>query len=101
LAESTDISRGHGTSGRVARISSTFSVGRNRVGNVRATSDWVAGISVTFVSLLAESTNISRFDGTSGRVTLVGGTLGIRSYRVGNVETSLDRVARVSVTFIA
>jgi hypothetical protein len=59
LAESTNIGGGDGTSGRIARISSTFSVGRDRVGNMRATSLGVTSISVTLVSLLAESTDIS------------------------------------------
>jgi hypothetical protein len=59
LAESTNISGGDGTSGRIARISSTFSVGRDRVGNMRATGLGVTSISVTLVSLLAESTDIS------------------------------------------
>jgi hypothetical protein len=68
---------------------------------VRATSDWVTGISVTFVSLLASSADISRFDGTSRRVALVGGTLGVRSYRVGNVRATSLGVASISVTLVA
>jgi hypothetical protein len=59
LAESANIGGGDGTSGRIARISSTFSVGRDRVGNMRATGLGVTSISVTLVSLLAESTDIS------------------------------------------
>jgi uncharacterized membrane protein (UPF0136 family) len=95
------ICRFNGTSSRVTLVGGTLSGRSYRVCNMLATSCRIARVSETLIAKLASARGIGRFDGTSSRVTLVGGTLSGRSYRVCNMLATSSRIARVSVALVA
>jgi hypothetical protein len=90
-----------GSSRRLTLEVCTHGVSRNRLSNMRAAGYRITSISETFVSKLALGTNVSRLDFTSSRVTLVGGTLGIRSYGISNMRATSLGVARIGVALVA